>query len=56
MSEKIAVDMENIYIDQMNRMFNLNNMIRLNDHGRPFEAPSPESNTPVYNTKGDRVD
>ena len=48
--------MENIYLNQINPMFNLNSMIRLNDYGRPFEAPSPVSNTPVYNTKGDRVD
>jgi RHS repeat-associated protein len=56
MAEKIAVDIENEFIRQMNLMFNLNNMIRLNDYGVPFKTESPESNTPVYNTKGDRVD
>jgi hypothetical protein len=47
MAEKIAVGIENEYIIQMNLMFNLNNMIRLNDYGKPFQTGSPDSNVPV---------
>jgi RHS repeat-associated protein len=46
MAEKIAVGIENEYIKQMNMMFNLNNMLRFNDYGRPFTASSPDSNLP----------
>lgn len=43
MAEKVAVQIETLYLQQFNQMFNLNNTIRFNDYGRGFKTASPES-------------
>jgi RHS repeat-associated protein len=41
LEEKLSIDIENIYLNQINIMFDLNNMMRFNDYGKGVKTDSP---------------